>query len=108
MDRDEFFEELILSGAVEFAGIDSETGEMLYNFSKNLENLNPTLYASFLKDIEAQIYLFWEKGFLSMNITESNPTVSLTEKALDQFAIDRELDPEQRRGLEFLKQFMSK
>ena len=34
------FEDLILSGALEVAGVDIDTGEMLYNFTEKLKDIN--------------------------------------------------------------------
>lgn len=105
-DSDEYFEHLILSGAVEFAGIDSDTGEMLYSFSPDLETLDPDLYATFLADIEQEVYILWQKGFLDMNVAEDNPTIMLTEKALDDEAIKNELTVQQKQSLIVIKNIM--
>jgi hypothetical protein len=37
-------EDLILSGALEVSGIDIDTGEMLYNFTDKLKDINPDLF----------------------------------------------------------------
>jgi hypothetical protein len=41
----------------------------------------------------------WEKGFITMDITEENPAVSITEKALNALEVG-ELNIEQRLHLE--------
>ena len=37
-------DDLILSGALEPAGIDPESGEMLYNFTDKLKDVSPLLH----------------------------------------------------------------
>lgn len=103
---DEYLENLILSGAVEFAGINSESGEIMYSFSQDLQNINPDLYNALQRDIEREIYVLWEKGFLNMNISEDNPSVTLTNKALNEDAIRNELSVEERQSLNILKSIM--
>lgn len=81
-------EQLILEGAVEFSGVDSDTGEMLYNFTDKLQEISPMLYDEHLNNIENEIMYFWQHGFLSMSdITETNPLIRLTTKAFDQEAL---------------------
>ena len=83
MDEDMFFEDLILSGALEPAGIDIDTGEMLYNFTEKLQDINPALHSEFSRYFSMEINGLWENGFLDMDILENNPTVKITSKALD-------------------------
>ena len=44
---DEYLQDLILSGAVEFAGIDPVTGEMLYSITDKLRSQDPKMYDRF-------------------------------------------------------------
>jgi hypothetical protein len=46
-----------------------------------------------------ELMRLWEKGFISMDITQKNPTVSLTQKALDEIEISS-LTIDQRVHLE--------
>lgn len=85
---EEMLDRLILDGIVEVSGIDQKTGEMLYNFtSKILEH--PELMRSIEETHIQEIYTLWEKGFVDINMHEANPTVKITEKALDEDAIDK-------------------
>ena len=79
---DEILEQLILDGAVEFAGL-SESGEVLYNFTTNLKEVRPDLYDQVIDIQRRELLFLWTKGFLSMDITENNPMVTVTDKALD-------------------------
>lgn len=84
MDEDKIFEDLILSGALEVAGVDIDTGEMLYNFTDKLKDINPKLHNEFSTYFSTEISGLWENGFIEMDVTEKNPMVSLTKKALDE------------------------
>jgi len=77
---------LMLKGAIQPAGM-SETGEPLYNFTPELKNVMPSLYNEHLNYVNAELMRLWEKGFISMNLLDSNPTVRLTDKAFDEFEI---------------------
>lgn len=99
MDEDKFFEDLILSGALEPAGMDLDTGEMLYNFTDTLKDVNPQLHSEFSRYFSMEISGLWENGFLDMNVLDDNPSVTLTSKALD---------PEQVAKLDKDKQYTLK
>lgn len=105
--RQEWFEQMILEGVIEFSGMDEETGEMLYNFSPQIEETHPDLFEKVVSQIQQEIYVLWEKGFLSMNITAENPLVQITEKALDQEAIKTELTRDEQRSLQIIMMYMS-
>lgn len=84
---EEHLEQLILEGIVEFAGLD-KNGEMLYNFTSDLETKAPGIHR-IVMDLHMQdIYYLWEQGFLSMDATQANPLVKPTLKALDSDAIE--------------------
>jgi hypothetical protein len=99
MDDDKIFEDLILSGALEFAGLDVDSGEMLYNFTEKLKDVNPQLHNEFSTYLYSEVSELWANGFLDMYITDSNPQVTLTAKALD---------PEQVAKLDKDKQYTLK
>lgn len=102
-----WFEKMILEGVIEFSGMDEETGEMLYNFAPHIEETHPDLFEKVVSQIQQEIYVLWEKGFLSMNITAENPLVQITPKALDQEAIADELTRDEQRSLQIIMMYMS-
>lgn len=78
-------EELILSGVVEVAGIDTTTGEFLYNFTPKLREVMPEMYNERLEFVQAEVMFFLELGFLEIDgDPEDNPTIYLTEKSFDE------------------------
>jgi hypothetical protein len=87
MSSNDMFESLILKGFVEVAGIDAQSGEFLYSFTdlgrKELPNLQRIIDEEFNKDIMS----LWELGIIEMNVSDSNPTVKLTERAFDDEAV---------------------
>jgi DNA-binding PadR family transcriptional regulator len=87
MSSSDMFESLILKGFVEVAGIDAQSGEFLYSFTdlgrEELPNLQRIMDEEFNKDIMS----LWELGILEMNISDSNPSVKLTERAFDNEVI---------------------
>jgi hypothetical protein len=76
-------EDLILSGALEVSGIDIDTGEMLYNFTDKLKDINPDLFKDMSDYISTETMALWAEGFLDIDVTEKNPIVKLTSKAFD-------------------------
>ena len=95
-------EDLILSGALEPVGIDSETGEILYNFTDKLLDVHPVLHKEINNLFSRHIMELWQLDMVSMNIMEDNPIVTLTEKAFNQDAI-KDLDEEVLHTLKELK-----
>lgn len=78
-------DDLILSGVVQVAAIDSETGEFLYQFTDKLPELMPDLYNKHITKLHDDVMYFWEKGFLNIeDFSAVNPKISLTPKAFDQ------------------------
>lgn len=86
--EDSMLEDLILAGMVEVAGIDQKTGEMLYSFTQKAVNTYPGFTEAMMDDHVKDIYALWELGFVDMNISEDNPLVKITEKALDEELVD--------------------
>jgi hypothetical protein len=81
-------EELILNGVAEVAGVDSETGEFLYNFTPKLREVMPDLWNKRLNFIHEEIMYFWENGFIEVeDMDTTNPAIFLTPLALDDAAI---------------------
>lgn len=95
-------EHLILEGAVEVAGMNLETGEMMYTFTPELENINPELYGAVSDYIYGAILSVWTKGFIDMDALDPQAMVTLTPKAFDSDAIDRELGDREQQVLQQL------
>ena len=89
MEKYSDVDNLILAGALEPAGIDPETGEMLYNFTKKLEEVNPILHREVNNMFTDHIMKLWELDIVTMNLMDENPLVNLTEKAFDNSLIER-------------------
>ena len=87
-------EDLILSGALEPAGIDPESGEMLYNFTDKLKDVSPVLHREVNNAFNAHVMKLWELGMVSMDITDKNPLVQLTEKSFEPDLISQLNDEE--------------
>jgi hypothetical protein len=88
MDKeDEIIEELILNGALEVCGIDIDTGEPLYNFTSKLESANPELHNEFFSYFHNDVMSLWGLGYIDMDVTDVNPIVTLTQKAIDKSEI---------------------
>lgn len=98
-------DKLILSGALQVAGIDSETGDFLYQFTPKLKDVFPELYSEHVNHVNAELMRMWEKGFLDIDITEKNPIVKLTEKALDDNELSK-LSKQDRWGIEEIKRIL--
>lgn len=99
-------EDLILTGAVEVAALDQETGELLYNFTPKMKELLPELYREHVNDINNKIMNFWEKGFVVLeNMLDSAPIVKLTEKSFDSEAISM-LSEEEKATLKEIKRIL--
>lgn len=85
----EIFDMLILSGAVELAGIDSSNGEFLYSITKEMANVLPELYEKHLQDVNNKIMSLWQEGFLEVQLLDNSPMVTLTDKAFDPKELSR-------------------
>jgi uncharacterized protein YjgD (DUF1641 family) len=86
---DRTIEALILSGALEISGIDSKTQEPLYSFNEKIQKIMPELYREHLNEVNRNIMILWEKGFLDVSLFEVDPLVTLTNKAFDDIEIEK-------------------
>jgi hypothetical protein len=91
-----------LSGALEVAGIDIETGEPMYNFTDKLVEVSPELHNEVSTYFSRETMSLWSEGFLNMDVTEKNPMVTLTQKALD----DEELSKLSKESQTTLKEII--
>lgn len=104
--RDEVLEKLILDGIVEFAGVD-KNGELLYSFSPDIEEKAPGIFELMMDMRMRDIRDLWALGFLKMDITSENPTVTITEKAFDEESLSS-LNEDLALALEEIKGMMRK
>jgi hypothetical protein len=103
---DQVMEKLLLDGSIEFAGVDAETGEMLYAFNDKLKETMPELYDQHLNFVHNEVMHLWEHGFLELSdFTEKNPKVGLTEKAFADEEIAK-LSDDLRVSLEEIKRVL--
>lgn len=94
-------ERLILDGIVEVSGIDSHTGEMLYQFTSYAKENFPELQQEVDDYFSQLIMFFWEQGFINMDFSEDNPAVTITDKALNEEHVSA-LTPELRSALQII------
>lgn len=99
---EDILDRLILDGMVEVAGIDSDTGDMLYSFTQKAREELPEVKDAAEAYFNSIIMYFWENGFISMNIEDESPVVSLNEKAFDQHEIEL-LPSEMKTALNLIK-----
>lgn len=102
---EEFFDFLILQGAVEPAGVDSDTGEMLYSFTKKLKEIDPKFFNKVMEAFHRNVMVLWEKGFLNIDMLDDEPLATLTQKALDKQKVS-ELSDELQEALKEVKRMM--
>lgn len=103
--NEDFFDFLILQGAVEPAGIDSDTGEMLYSFTSRLKEVDPKFFNKVMEAFHKNVMVLWEKGFLNIDMLDDQPQATLTRKAVDKDEI-AELSEELQEVLKEVKRMM--
>ena len=101
----EIIDKLILDGGLQVAGVDTETGEFLYQFTPKLKEISPILYEEHINHVNGELMRLWEKGFLNISIMEENPIVTLAPKAFDQDEVAK-LSKEDRWGIEEIKRLL--
>lgn len=101
----EIIDKLILSGAMQVAGVDSSTGDFLYQFTDKLKEVSPELYDEHVNHVNKQLMKLWEMGFLDIDILSDNPIVKITEKAIDENELST-LSKEDLWGLEEIKRLL--
>ena len=99
-------EDLLLAGAIEVYGVDSDTGEFLYNFTNKMQDIMPELYKEHINDVHNEVMYFWEVGAVEMTEMESNnPKIRLTGKAFDEDFISS-LSPSRQSSLKEIKRIL--
>jgi hypothetical protein len=88
-NEDELIKNLILQGALEVAGVDSETGELLYGVTSTMKEIMPDLYEDHLKEVNRGLLNLWEKGYVNIDFLLPDPIVTVSEKGLDKNEISK-------------------
>jgi hypothetical protein len=83
-NEDELIKNLILEGALEVAGVDSENGELLYTITPKMQEVMPDMYEDHLTQVNKDILNLWEKGYVNINFLDEEPMVTISEKGLDK------------------------
>lgn len=98
----QIIDNLILEGGLEVAGVDPDTGEMLYSFTPKVKELMPELYEDHLNFINDELMVLWEKGYVNIDFLMDDPLISLTSKAYIPAEIDK-LSKQEKWSLQELK-----
>jgi hypothetical protein len=92
--EDELIKNLILEGALEVAGLDSETGEFLYSVTPKMQEVMPDMYEDHITQVNRDILNLWEKGYVNVDFLSPNPMVTISAKGLDKNEISKLTKPE--------------
>jgi len=93
-NEDELIKNLILEGALEVAGVDSETNELLYSITPKMQEVMPDMYEDHLKTVNRDLLNLWEKGYVNIDFFLPDPVVTISEKGVDQAEISKLTKPE--------------
>lgn len=103
----EIIDHLILEGGIEVAGVDPESGEILYAFTPKVKEIMPELYDDHLNFVNAELMALWEKGYVDIDLLMEDPIISLTKKSYDPKAI-QSLSKQEKWSLQELKRVINK
>lgn len=98
----EIIDHLILEGGIEVAGVDPDTGEMLYAFTPKVKDIMPELYDDHLNFVNDELMILWEKGYVDINFLMDDPLISLTTKSFIPEEVDK-LSKQEKWSLKELK-----
>ena len=93
-NEDELIKNLILEGALEVAGVDSENGEFLYTITPKMQETMPDMYEDHLTQVNKDILNLWEKGYLNIDFFLPDPVVTISAKGLDKDEVSKLTKPE--------------
>ena len=93
-NEDELIKNLILEGALEVAGVDSETGEFLYSVTPKMQEVMPDMYEDHITQVNRDILNLWEKGYVNVDFLSPNPMVTISAKGLDKDEVSKLTKPE--------------
>lgn len=86
---EKLIDNLILAGAVEPAGMDSDTGEMLYSFTPKIDEVFPKMSEVIHDHFHSVVMSLWTKGFVNITLDEKDPDVSLTDMYKNEQAVSQ-------------------
>ena len=90
MDKEnEMIERLILEGAMEVAGVNSDDGSLLYSFTPKIKEIMPELYNDHLNRVNAEILSLWERAYVDIDFLAKEPIVTLTDKSFDPLEMSK-------------------
>jgi hypothetical protein len=93
---------LILEGGIEVAGVDPDSGEILYCFTPKLQELMPELYKDHLNFVNDELMMLWEQGYVNIDFLQDDPPISLNDKAYDKDEVNK-LSKQEKWSLQELK-----
>jgi hypothetical protein len=88
-NEDELIKNLILQGALEVAGVDSETSELLYTITPKMQEVMPDMYEDHLTQVNKDLLNLWEKGYVNIDFLLADPVVTISEKGLNKAEISK-------------------
>jgi len=92
--EDDLINNLILQGALEVAGVDSESGEFLYSVTPKMQEVMPDMYEDHITQVNRDILNLWEKGYVNVDFLSTNPMVTISAKGLDKSEVSKLTKPE--------------
>jgi hypothetical protein len=93
-NEDELIKNLILEGALEVAGVDSETNELLYTITPKMQEVMPDMYEDHLTQVNRDLLNLWEKGYVNIDFLLADPVVTISKKGLDKAEVAKLTKPE--------------
>jgi hypothetical protein len=105
-EEDEIIERLILDGALEVAGVDSEDGSLLYSFTPKIKEIMPELYNDHINNVNSEILSLWERGYVDIDFLSKDPLVTLTRKSFNELEMSK-LSKKEKWSIEELKRLAS-
>jgi hypothetical protein len=88
-NEDELIKNLILQGALEVVGVDSETGELLYAITSKMKDVMPDMYEDHLATVNRDLLNLWEKGYVNIDFLLADPIVTISDKGLDKNEVSK-------------------
>jgi hypothetical protein len=62
LQKQAMVEHLVMQNAIEFSGIDEDTGEMLYSITDKLKTVNPELFSQLKTQYEDHMFKMIKRG----------------------------------------------